>query len=180
MEKLNSEKIFDNGKVVLVKETISSESTNEEYIYIKKQSAVLVLALHKEHVYFVRQKRHTVGQFSLELPGGRIEANETPVEAAVRELKEETGLVDPKTIERLGEFYPLLSVTNEKVYVFYMKGFKLQKQDLDKTEVSLTVKKLSLDKINQKFIENMISGPDMLALQLYLSSNFNPHQKKNR
>jgi 8-oxo-dGTP pyrophosphatase MutT (NUDIX family) len=42
-------------------------------------------------VVLVRQYRHGITQTSLELPAGVIEANETPEEAARRELAEETG-----------------------------------------------------------------------------------------
>jgi 8-oxo-dGTP pyrophosphatase MutT (NUDIX family) len=42
-------------------------------------------------VVLVRQYRHGIGSASLELPAGVIEPNETPEEAARRELVEETG-----------------------------------------------------------------------------------------
>lgn len=42
-------------------------------------------------VVLVRQYRHGIGALSLELPAGVIEPNETPEEAARRELIEETG-----------------------------------------------------------------------------------------
>ncbi len=42
-------------------------------------------------VVLVRQYRHGIGSTSLELPAGVIEPNETPEEAARRELVEETG-----------------------------------------------------------------------------------------
>jgi 8-oxo-dGTP pyrophosphatase MutT (NUDIX family) len=42
-------------------------------------------------VVLVRQYRHGIGSASLELPAGVIEPNETPEEAARRELAEETG-----------------------------------------------------------------------------------------
>jgi 8-oxo-dGTP pyrophosphatase MutT (NUDIX family) len=42
-------------------------------------------------VVMVRQYRHGIGSVSLELPAGVIEPNETPEDAARRELMEETG-----------------------------------------------------------------------------------------
>lgn len=39
----------------------------------------------------VKQQRHGVEAFTLELPGGIVDPGETPAEAALRELREETG-----------------------------------------------------------------------------------------
>ncbi len=39
--------------------------------------------------------KHTYGRLNWELPGGGAEANESPVETALREVREETGLAVP-------------------------------------------------------------------------------------
>ena len=56
-------------------------------------------------VVMVEQYRHGISSVTLELPGGLIEAGESPVEAGLRELREETGFVgvDPQP---LGSAHP--------------------------------------------------------------------------
>jgi 8-oxo-dGTP diphosphatase len=44
------------------------------------------------------------------LPGGHIESNETPEEAAIRELKEETGF-DTEVVKKIGEYSPINRLT---------------------------------------------------------------------
>ncbi len=45
-----------------------------------------------EKIVMIRQYRYPAGDYLYELPAGLIDAGETPEEAAVREMKEETGL----------------------------------------------------------------------------------------
>jgi ADP-ribose pyrophosphatase len=52
---------------------------------------VNVVACRGEDVVMVRQWRHGSRAFSLEFPAGVMEAGESPAEAGLRELREETG-----------------------------------------------------------------------------------------
>jgi 8-oxo-dGTP pyrophosphatase MutT (NUDIX family) len=54
----------------------------------------------------------------LELPKGHLEATETPLQAAMRELTEETGWLETSTLEVLGSDEPLLT----QRYSFTRKG----------------------------------------------------------
>ncbi|MDR1313580.1 MAG: NUDIX hydrolase [Deltaproteobacteria bacterium] len=59
---------------------------------LRSPSWANVIALDPENrVVMVNQYRHGSRGFSLELPGGAVGPDETPLEAAVRELREETG-----------------------------------------------------------------------------------------
>lgn len=63
-----------------------------EFVIIDAPDWVNVVALTVDgHIVLVRQFRYGIDEFSLEVPGGVIEAGEDPVAAGLRELREETG-----------------------------------------------------------------------------------------
>ena len=65
----------------------------------------------------VRQYRYPVSEELLELPAGKLERGEDPLECAKRELSEETGNT-AKTWVDLGKIYPSPGFCEETLYIF--------------------------------------------------------------
>lgn len=78
---------------------------------------VSILPFHWENIITLREYRYPIRSWQTELPGGLIDPGETPEQAAVRELKEETGYEADEVIS-LGYFYPLFGSTDEKIHLF--------------------------------------------------------------
>ena len=89
------------------------------------------------NILLVRQYRHAVERELLELPAGSIDPGETPEQAAVRELREETGY-KPGKLERLGGFYAAPGYCTEYLHFFRASQFEkspLTAEDTDEIEV---------------------------------------------
>jgi len=61
------------------------------YILWEEREYALVVASTKDGIPLMRQYKHGLGTFSLDLPGGYLNKNEEALAAAKRELIEETG-----------------------------------------------------------------------------------------
>lgn len=78
----------------------------QDFFVISAPDWVNVLALTPErHLVLVRQFRYGTDDFSVEIPGGVMDAGEDPVAAGLRELREETGFTGTKT-RLLGTVHP--------------------------------------------------------------------------
>jgi ADP-ribose pyrophosphatase len=80
-------------------------------------AAAVVPFLDDETVLLIRQYRHAAGRTILEIPAGKLEANEPPDVCAVRELEEETGRRAGR-IESLGEILTTPGFTDEKIHLY--------------------------------------------------------------
>lgn len=72
-------------------------------------------------VRMVRQYRSAIGKHLLELPAGTLEPNESPEQAAPRELAEETG-DRADHWQRLPGFYTVPGICDEYIHLFLATG----------------------------------------------------------
>jgi ADP-ribose pyrophosphatase len=71
----------------------------------------------QDNVILVRQFRHPVDRFLLEIPAGGINPGEEPLESVRRELQEEIGYF-PRKIDKLGGFYSIPGYGTEYLHCF--------------------------------------------------------------
>jgi len=89
---------------------------------IKHPGAAVMLARDAEgNVLLIRQYRLPLRKQLWELPAGRIDAGETPLQAARRELKEETGYT-ARRWKKIFEFFPSPGFCDEKMTAFLAEG----------------------------------------------------------
>jgi 8-oxo-dGTP pyrophosphatase MutT (NUDIX family) len=74
-------------------------------------------------VPMVRQYRYGTESLTLEIPGGMCDPGEDPLEAARRELKEETGY-ESDDWSPLGWVHPNPSIQNNRCHTFLARGAK--------------------------------------------------------
>jgi len=107
--------ITQDGKVAIKDYmSISPKSSDENQI-----TGVITLPVNNEKYGLVKIYRPPIQDFSWELPGGFIEPNETPAKSAIRELKEETGLIcEEEHLIHLGTFFPCPGLLSGKLCFF--------------------------------------------------------------
>lgn len=168
-ETIQSERIYEGCILNLRKDTVLLENgkpaTRE---VVEHNGAICVVAIDDdEMVYFVKQYRYPFQRVMLEVPAGKIDKGETPIEAAHRELEEEIGMKATELIP-MGEFYPSVAFLTEIIYMYIAKGLTPSEQRLDDDEF-LRIEKMTLGEACDLIHKNEINDGKTIASVLKAS-----------
>lgn len=137
---MHSTEIF-NGNIIKVTHDdvlLPNGSTSKREI-VHHNGAVAIIAVHDDHLFFVRQYRTPTEEVILEIPAGKVEKDEEPYETARKELKEEIGGVS-SDIRKLYEFYTAPGFASELIHMYIAEDLKLEEQALENDEFLDVVK----------------------------------------
>lgn len=133
---------------------------------VEHPGAVAIVAVDTDGmVTLVRQPREAARKQLLELPAGTLEQGEQPLDAAQRELEEETGLTGG-TWREFAAFYTTPGFCRERMHVFVAEGVEPGKARPEADE-DLEVVRWSVDEIGAR-LADIDDAKTLAGLLLYL------------
>jgi ADP-ribose pyrophosphatase len=158
-----SELIFQ-GKVfnIRVDEVQKAPGKTMRVDVVEHGGAVVILPFdHESRIWFVDQYRYPTGHRLLELPAGTLDPGEDPEECAIRECREEIGMI-PAQLTHLGGFYLAPGYSTEYIQFFLVQDLSPAPLDQDEDE-DIVVKCLAVDEIREWIDHGQIQDSKTLA-----------------
>lgn len=177
---LNKSDIYENSWIKVSEfEVLDPNGNNGLYgkVHYKKVTVGVIPILKGNKTILVGQYRFPIQSYSWEIPMGGAEFEELPLEAAKRELKEETGIVATDFTELLN-IHTSNSVTDEKAIIYSCKVLRHEKTEMDKSEL-LEFKILDFQEAVNMVLNGEITDAITVAAILKMDSTLNQKEKPN-
>lgn len=133
-ERITSNRVFSTRKDAAVSPVTGEQ---HDFFVIEAPDWVNIVALTGDgnrDVVLIRQYRHGIRSETIEIPGGMIDPGETPLEAARRELLEETGYASDEWLG-LGGVVPNPAIQSNRCETFLARSAKkVREPHFDTTE----------------------------------------------
>jgi ADP-ribose pyrophosphatase len=134
-KKLKSEVVYEGPFLKVVKDDVelpNGKTGTREYIP-HPGAAMIIPVTDQGRLMMIRQFRYPLQSIFIEFPAGKIDAGETALQAAKRELIEEIGQ-SAKEFKHLTTIHPVIGYSNEHIEIYLAQGLAPAEQHLDEEE----------------------------------------------
>ena len=135
-KRLDSRTVFENNWMEVREDHVINPGGGENqygYVHFKNRAVAIVPLDKDDNVWLVGQQRYTLNAWSWELPMGGAPLDKPPLDAAKRELREETGLTATNWTEIM-QLHPSNSITDELGVVYLARGLTEGETEFEETE----------------------------------------------
>ncbi len=134
MRVLGTRRIYEGNVLNLRVDTLETPNGPHDVEIVEHSGAVVVMArTSPDAMVLVQQYRHPLGHKTWEVCAGSMDPGETPEEAALRELREETGF-RARSIKRLWSAYSAPGFCSELLHFFVTDAWDVGEMDPDPEE----------------------------------------------
>ncbi|WP_404424824.1 NUDIX hydrolase [Nibricoccus sp. IMCC34717] len=143
-------------------------NTERDFYVVHSRDWVNVLAVTPDrHLVLVSQFRFGIDGFSLEIPGGVIEAGEDPVAAGLRELEEETGFIG-ENARLLASVHPNPAIMSNRCHLVLVENCHLKSAQAWDTDEEIEVITAPIDDVHRWAREGKITHSLVLDALYFL------------
>lgn len=145
-KRLSSRTVFENDWMAVREDHVINPGGGENrygHVHFKNRAVAIVPLDSAGNTWLVGQQRYTLDAYSWELPMGGAPLDEEPLAAAMRELREETGLQAEHWTEIL-RLHTSNSITDEFGIVYIAEELTEGEPDFEETE-DLEIRKLPIE-----------------------------------
>uniref|UniRef100_A0A832DFM2 GDP-mannose pyrophosphatase n=1 Tax=Ignavibacterium album TaxID=591197 RepID=A0A832DFM2_9BACT len=118
-------------------------------------------------IILVKQFRYPLQKTLIELPAGKLDKNEDPLNCAVRELEEETGY-KAKEFIKLGAIYTAPGYCTEILHIYKAVGLIAGNHNREEGEQGMELLEFSTEEIKQMILSGKINDAKTIAGIFYL------------
>src|SRR5579859_3036412 len=148
---------------------------------VRHSGSIVILAVDESsgspRVLLEKQYRHAAGGFLLELPAGRIDEGENPLQAAKRELLEETGY-SARSWKRVLHFWASPGFVAEAMSIYLARDLRPGKAQPEDDEV-IEMKLVPLEKAVAMVTKDIIQDAKTIAGVLWLDHQNRSGKKRS-
>ncbi|MBE3598040.1 MAG: NUDIX hydrolase [Limnochordaceae bacterium] len=152
-----------------VSKEVRLEDGTHVYHLLDHPGSVALVAVRDGRVALIRQYRPAVDAWLWEIPAGTLEPGEAPMQAARRELEEETGW-QAGSLEELAAFYLAPGYSSERMHLIRAQDLRPGRRHLDAGEVIGEVRWFTPRELREMARNGMLSDAKTLAALAYLDA----------